>query len=337
MSASRSIRALLILCISPFVSFAQSEPASHPAASAWGQVLLAEADRPIRRARVEFVSSSTSSGESMLTNDQGQFDFQGLDQVTYQVIVSAPGYQKLEATAQVQGKTGPLLLRLRKIEERASPISNDVVSVQELKMSGKADKAFNEGTKLLIKGQIEQSVAHFKRAIAKDPTYYRAYQNLGLALLRLGHTAQAEQALQKAIDLTEGRYASADFAMGMALCQEEDYRRAEQVIQKGLEMQPGSATGKFYLAIAQFALNRPVEAEKSAQQAISRRGDLAEAYLLLAGIHQREQNAPGVEQDLTEYLHLQPNGPQSDRARILLSRTQREINKAAMLRGAVTP
>jgi tetratricopeptide (TPR) repeat protein len=180
-------------------------------------------------------------------------------------------------------------------------------------------------------------VAYFNRAIAKDPSYYRAYHNLGLAQLLLGHTAQAEQALQKAIDLTGGGYAPTDFAMGMALCQQEDYRRAEQVIQKGLEIEPGSATGRFYLAIAQFVLNRRVEAEKSAQQAISRRGDLAEAYILLAGIHQREQNAPAVEQDLMEYLHLQPNGPQSDRARNLLARTQDQINKTATLRGGVTP
>jgi tetratricopeptide (TPR) repeat protein len=337
MSAARGIRALLILCISPVVSFAQSEPTSHPTASAWGQVLFAEGDRPIRHARVEFVSSSTSSGESRLTDDQGRFDFEGLEPVAYQVIVSAPGYQKLEATAQVQGKTGPLLLRLRKVEEAASPVSNDVVSVQELKTSGKADKAFSDGTKLLIKGQIAQSVGYFNRAIAKDPGYYRAYHNLGLAQLLLGHTAQAEQALQKAIDLTGGGFAPAEFAMGMALCQEEDYLRAEQVIQKGLEMEPGSATGRFYLAIAQFVLNRPVEAEKSARQAISRRDDLAEAYMLLAGIHQREQNAPAVEQDLMEYLHLQPNGPQSNRARHLLATTQREINKTATSSGAATP
>jgi tetratricopeptide (TPR) repeat protein len=327
MSAARGIRALLILCVSPVVSFGQSEPTAHPTASAWGQVLFAEGDRPIRHARVEFVGSSTSSAESRLADDQGRFDFEGLEPVTYQVIASAPGYQKLEATAQVQGTTGPLLLRLRKVEEAASPVSNDVVSVQELKMSGKADKAFNEGTKLLIKGQIAQSVAYFNRAIAKDPGYYRAYHNLGLAQLLLGHTAQAEQALQKAIDLTGGGFAPAEFAMGMALCQEEDYLRAEQVIQKGLEMEPGSATGRFYLAIAQFVLNRPVEAEKSARQAISRRDDLAEAYILLAGIHQREQNAPAVEQDLMEYLHLQPNGPQSNRARNLLATTQREINR----------
>jgi tetratricopeptide (TPR) repeat protein len=327
MSVSRSIRAVLILAISPVLSFAQSKPTSNSTASAWGQVLFAEGDRPIRHARVEFVSSSTDSVESKLTNDKGQFNFEGLEQVTYEVIVSAPGYQKLEATAQVQGKTGPLLLRLRRTEEVAVPMTNDVVSVQELKTPGKAEKAFNKGTRLLRKGLTAQSVAYFNRAIAKDPTYYRAYHNLGLAQLRLGHRQEAERALQKAIDLTGGGYAPTDFAMGMALCQDEDYRRAETVIQKGLEIAPGSANGKFYLALVQFALNRPVEAEKSAEQALSRNTDFPEAYFLLAGIHQREHNRPALERDLKEYLHLEPDGPHSQEARTLLAGAQSDMGE----------
>ena len=332
MSVSRSIRVALILCISPVVSFAQSKAMSPGTPSAWGQVLIAEGDRPIRHARVDFVRSSTSA--SKLTDDKGQFNIEGLEQATYQVIVSAPGYQKLEATAQVQGKTGPLLLRLRRTEEAATPMSNDVVSMQELKMSGRAEKAFNKGTRLLQKGLTAQSVAYFSRALAKDPTYYRAYHNLGLAQLRLGHTQEAERAFQKAIDLTGGGYAPTDFAMGMALCQEEDYRRAEIVIQKGLEMAPGSANGKFYLALVQFALNRPVEAEKSAEQALSRNSDLPEAYFLLAGIHQRERNQPAIERDLREYLRLDPNGPHSQEAQALLDGAQRDMAETVANRGA---
>jgi tetratricopeptide (TPR) repeat protein len=327
MSVSRTIRAVLILCSLPVVTLAQSEPTSNPTASAWGQVLFAEGDRPIRHARVEFVSFSTDSGESKLTDDKGRFDFKGLEQVTYQVIVSAPGYQNLEATAQVQGKTGPLLLRLRRTEEVATPMTNDVVSVQELKMTGKAERAFNKGTLLLRKGLAAQSVGHFALAIAKDPTYYRAYHNLGLAQLRLGHTQEAERAFQKAIDITGGGFAPSDFAMGMALCQDEDYRRAETVIQKGLEIAPGSANGKFYLALVQFALNRPAEAEKSAEQALSRNSDFPEAYFLLAGIHQRQQNRPALERDLTEYLHLEPDGPHSQEARTLLAGAQRDMGE----------
>jgi tetratricopeptide (TPR) repeat protein len=291
---------------------------------------LAEGDRPIRHARVEFVSSSTGLADSKLTDDKGQFDIERLAPVTYQVIVTAPGYQKLEGTAQVQGKTGPLLLRLRKTESAANPVNNNVVSAQELRMTGKADRAFEKGTKLLIKGQAAQCLAYFDRAIAKDPTYYRAHHNLGMAYLRLGRTQDAERAFQKAIDLTGGGYAPADFAMGLALSQDEQYRRAEAVIQRGLEIDPGSATGKFYLASVQFALNRAVEAEKSAEQALSRKGDLAETYFLLAAIHQQEQNSPAVERDLTECLRLEPHGPRSDQVRSLLAKTRQEVNSTAI-------
>ena len=323
MSALRILRAFSILCISPITCFAQSDLPPHQPASVWGRVLLTEDDRPIRHARVDFVSSSTAFGESTLTDDKGQFHFADLPPTTYQVIITAPGYQKLESTADVQGFTGPLLLRLRKTEF-GTPMTNDVVSLQELKMSGKgkSEKAFKKGTRLLQKGLAEQSVAYFNRAIAEDPTYYRAYHNLGLAQLSLGQTHEAERAFQKVIDLTGGGYAPTDFLMGTALCLDEDYSRAEIVIQKGLEMAPGSANGKFYLALVQFVLNRPVEAEKNAEQALSRNNNFPEAYFLLAAIHQRQQNRPAVERDLKEYLRLEPNGPGSDEARTILAGAQ---------------
>lgn len=336
MTASRfTAVASLIIWISPIKCLAQRQAV--PDLTPRGRVVRAEGDQPIRHARVELVSASTDSWESRLTDDEGRFDFPALEGVTYKVIVSAAGYQKLETTARIQRENGPLLLRLRKAEDAATPIDNNVVSIQELRMDGKADRSFSKGTKLLSKGQAAQSLVYFNRAIAKDSTYYRAYHNLGLAHLRLGHMPEAQQALQRAIDLTGGGYAPSDFAMGMALCQADDYRGAERVIQKGLEIEPGSAAGKFYLAVVQFALNRLAEAEKSVEQALSRQGDLPEAYFLLAGIHLREQNSPAVEQDLTEYLQLQPNGPQSDKARSLLARTLREMNKSAAASGTVIP
>jgi tetratricopeptide (TPR) repeat protein len=328
MIASRMLRAVSILWISPVACFAQSAPPSDAPASAWGRVLLTEGDKPIRHARVDFVNSSTGLGESTLTDDNGQFRFEALSPITYQVIVTAPGYQKLESTAQVQGHTGALLFRLHKTEF-ARPITDDVVYLQELKMSGKAENSFKKGTRLLQKGLAEQSVAYFRRAIAADATYYRAYHNLGLAQLGLGQIQEAERTFQKAIDLTGGGYAPTDFAMGTVLYLDEDYRRAEAVIQKGLEMAPGSAYGKFYLALVQFALNRVVEAEKSAEQALSRNSHFPGAYFLLAAIHQREQNQPAVENDLNKYLHLEPNGPHSDKARSILGQPHREMVETA--------
>lgn len=326
---------LMAVLISPMACLAQSEfpekasgSSKKATASAWGRVLLAGEDRPIRHARVEFLISSTGWVSSTLTDADGKFDFADLSGVTYQVSVSAPGYEKLEQTTQIEGSTGPLLLRLRKIETPATPMNDSLVSVQELRNSGKGQKEFDRGTRLLLKGDAAGSIVFFEHAIAKDPTYYRAYYDLGLARFRLGQTAEAEQAFQKSIDLTGGGYAPADFLMGVILCQKQEFRQAETVMQRGLEVDPGSALGKIFLGWAQFALNRPVEAERSAHQALFRKADLPEAYFLLAHIHRRQHNPPAVVADLEAYFKLDPQGPESDEARSLLVTAQREMGQS---------
>jgi tetratricopeptide (TPR) repeat protein len=177
-----------------------------------------------------------------------------------------------------------------------------------------------------LKGDAAASIAYFDRAIAKDPSYCRAYYDKGPAHFRLGHTTEAEQAFQKTIDVTRGGYAPADFLMGVILCQMQQFRQAETVIQRGLEIDPCSALGKVLLGWAQFALNRPTEAERSAQQALFRKANLPEAYFLLAQIHHAQHNSPAVVADLQTYFRLDPNGPESGDARTLLATTQQGMN-----------
>jgi tetratricopeptide (TPR) repeat protein len=209
----------------------------------------------------------------------------------------------------------------------AASMSEYFVSVQELKMSGKAHKGFDKGTRLLQKGDAAGSLPFFHQAIAEYPGHYKAYYNLGVAHYRLGHIADAEQAFQKSIDLTGGAYGPSQFAMGMVLCQERDFHQAETVIMRGLDVDPGSATGKYFLGWAQFALNRLVDAEKSVQQALLRKASFAEAYFLLARIHQRQNNSPAVVQDLNAYLKLDPTNPGNVQARALLEKTQQAMSQ----------
>jgi tetratricopeptide (TPR) repeat protein len=221
----------------------------------------------------------------------------------------------------IENKTGPA--------REATPINDAVVSVQELKMSGKAESAFEKGTKLLQKGDARGSVAYFERAIAKDPSYYRAYHNLGLAKYRLGETEQAEEALQQAIDVTNGGYAPSQFALGMILLEKQEFRKAETLIQRGLEMEPGSALGKYFLGLVQLALNRLPDAERSAHDALFRSAGQADALILLALIHEREHKPFAVEAEIAAYLKLEGHGPLENEANVLLQRAQREIGQKA--------
>src|SRR5207245_8535898 len=92
-----------------------------------------------------------------------------------------------------------LLLYLKKADaERPSPLGH-TVSVRELSLSSKAHNAFRMGVERLAKKDPAGSLVHFQRAVAELPSYYEAYHQMGLAYMRLGQAAQAEQAFQKAI------------------------------------------------------------------------------------------------------------------------------------------
>jgi regulator of sirC expression with transglutaminase-like and TPR domain len=58
-----------------------------------------------------------------------------------------------------------------------------------------------------------------------------------------------------------------------------------------------------------------------------RKASFAEAYFLLARIHQRQNNSPAVVQDLNAYLKLDPTNPRNVQARALLEKTQQAMNQ----------
>jgi tetratricopeptide (TPR) repeat protein len=214
--------------------------------------------------------------------------------------------------------------------------NNYGVSVQDLKLAGKGHAAFDKGSRLLEKGDTADSIAYLERAISESPEHYKAYYDLGVAQFRLGHLAEAEQAFQKAIDLTGGGFAPPQFGLGAIFCKKQEFLLAETILQRGVELESGSAIGKYYLAWAQFGLNRLVEAERSAEQALARNANLAEAYSLLARIHQRQHNAPAVARDLEVYLKLDTH---KEFARRLAAKIQEEMaqDTAASVIAAIHP
>lgn len=320
-----AVHVVILLLMLPMLCSAQSEPVENATVS--GLVLLAGNGHALWHARVEFLNESSAWAASTLTDNDGRFSLAGLPPAAYRITVSAPACETLETTLSVSTNTAPLILHLHKTEQAATPKNDLVVSLQELAMSGKAESLFAKGTKLLRKGDFARSIVYFQQAIGKDPGYYRAYHNLGLAHHQLGQLDDAEQAFQKSIDLTNGGYAPSQFALAMILCEKREFRQAERLIQNGLAMEPGSAVGKYFLGLVQLAQNRLLEAEKSAADALWRNANQAEAYILLAKVHEREHNPYAVVTDVAAYSKLDPQGPLESEANRLLSRAQFEISR----------
>jgi tetratricopeptide (TPR) repeat protein len=157
---------------------------------------------------------------------------------------------------------------------------------------------------------------------------------LGVAQFRLLHLAEAEQAFQKAIDLTKGNFAPPQFGLAAILCQKDEFPEAETLLQRAVELDPASAVGKYYLAWAQYGLKRLVEAERSAEQALLRDAKLAPAYLLLLRIHLHQHNLPGASKDLESYLKIEPRDEQ---AMGIAERIKREMARDTAVVAAAQP
>jgi tetratricopeptide (TPR) repeat protein len=120
---------------------------------------------------------------------------------------------------------------------------------------------------------------------------------------------------RKAIDLSGGTYAWAEFGIGYVLYLEGKPEEAVSVIRKGLEVDGNSSDGYLVLGMAQLRLDRADEAEQSAREALLRNPNFARAYLVLADVYARRHEYRTQLQDLETYLRLEPNGAEGERVR----------------------
>jgi len=196
---------------------------------------------------------------------------------------------------------------------------------------------FQQGIQLMAKGDPSGSLPHFQQAILAYAGYYEAYDRIGAADLKLWRLAEAEQAFQKAIDLSAGQFAHPLFALGAILDDRKDFAGALMLVRKGLGLEPDSWSGHYYLALALLGLNRLEEAEGSAHEALQRKADFPVAHLLLADIHTRKKDYPALVTDLNEYLRLAPNGPESDWSRMVRDAAQRAISDSSTTTALAQP
>src|SRR5712664_2669866 len=281
----------------------------------FGTVFLEGAHRPIDSIIVNIRSLPGGPFASVLTDWNGRFQVRGLDPGMYEIVVEESGYEPTRESLRLYGPSPPLELHLR--ASNPSPVRRTAytVSVRELRIPGKARNAFEKGLARLAKNDADGSRSQFVRATATFPDYYEAYYHMGVADLRLGREEEAAQAFQKAIDLSGGRYAWAQFALGLLLCRRGEFAEAETVIREGLEVDGRSAIGHLFLSVALFRLNRLEEAERSAREALLRKPGFALAYLVLADVHGHRGEYARQLQDLDAYVKLEPDGPASKQVR----------------------
>jgi protein O-mannosyl-transferase len=113
-----------------------------------------------------------------------------------------------------------------------------------------ADAHYNLGNAFSQKGEMDKAIAQYQKALEIKPNYAGAHYNLGNALLRKGQVDEAISQYQMALKIKPD-YAEACSNLGVALFQKGRLDDAIAQFQEALRLNPNDDTAQNNLAKAQ--------------------------------------------------------------------------------------
>ena len=159
------------------------------------------------------------------------------------------------------------------------------------KLPASSDLANIAGTLRMLQGRLDDAVRLFGQAAKAAPREPTFAFNLGLALSRLGRTAEAETALRTVLRYQPG-FVPALFELGALLHRAGKLDEAEENIQKVLELTPGQAHAELALAAILVDAGRPGDADIAARRGLAAAAERrlkAQLYLQLAQALRRQR------------------------------------------------
>jgi tetratricopeptide (TPR) repeat protein len=162
-------------------------------------------------------------------------------------------------------------------------------------------------------GHTDEAIQQFQQALQLDPDHFIALENLGNAYRQAKRWDDAKATLQRALRLNPDS-AEANYAMGMVYAQTGDANRAQEYLQKAVEEKPAYPEALNNLGVLYLRKNQPADAENSFKEAIRVAPSFEQSYFNLARLYAIEGNTAGARQLLTDLLNRHPGDPQIERA-----------------------
>jgi tetratricopeptide (TPR) repeat protein len=112
-------------------------------------------------------------------------------------------------------------------------------------MPRKAARAFEKGSALMQKYELQASLPDLRNAIKFAPDLFPAYHNLALVQYNLGEFDDVAQNFQKSIDLSKSSFAPSFFGLCVVLYNRNQLADAERLDRQGLRIEPDSSLGMY--------------------------------------------------------------------------------------------
>src|SRR5215467_3690621 len=152
---------------------------------------------------VELSSDGAGPTETAVVHPDGTFEFRSAQPGAHELrVIGSGGAVIHQETVFITRGGHSLSIRLA-APSAAAGSSDGTISVQQLghKISPPARKAFDKGAKALAKQDYGQAAESFRQAVAIDPEFADAQNELGVAEAAVGDLPHAVESFQKAVDL----------------------------------------------------------------------------------------------------------------------------------------
>ena len=154
----------------------------------------------------------------------------------------------------------------------------------------------NLGLTFLEKGQAEEALEQFQKALEINPNYAEAHTNLGLAFFQKGQAEEALEQFQKALEINPNN-AEAHTNLGNALFRSGQLSEAIAQLQRTVQIYPDYAVGHYNLGVAFFQEGKFDEAIAQFEKAVEINPNYAEAHANLGNaLFRKEQLTEAIEQ-----------------------------------------
>jgi Tfp pilus assembly protein PilF len=281
-----------------------------------GQVSLPEG-MPAGRA---LVTLTTSSGvpRQTYTNDQGRFEFPGIEEGGYTLTARGVNDPNLvsESVAADTNRTATsnlnvnLILR-RESDTARSPKPAAIVTTAEAdqKVPKEARKAFKEGVKLRKDNEPDKALESFNRAVGIYPDYFQALAERGDLHVFQRKLTEAAADFERALKINQ-RYGPALRGAGYCKLEKREFAEAINDLEKSVTAQPDNANTYLLLGIAYLELDRREPARIALFKALSFNSPRElRAHIYLGNLYARERLYKEAADELHKYLEASPGDP----------------------------
>jgi tetratricopeptide (TPR) repeat protein len=182
-----------------------------------------------------------------------------------------------------------------------------------------ARKAYNRSAELSKHGKTQEAIEELKRAIAIYPEYVQAYNDLGVAYIKLDLIDDAIRALEKST-LLDPKAFNPRLNLGIANVRRQDFASAEPHLRSAVALDSSMPLAHLYLGITFWKTARSEEAEEEFARALSLGGsDIAIAHYYLGQLYAGKNRITEAVAELEAYLRQKPDAGDAQQARQKLS------------------